>query len=104
MTVTRPNRVLVVTAERADDLVVGLDGDAELAVTETPRGDELGSQLADTDCVVAVHGGGVDAVDVLQRVRAYDPALPVVVVAAETGVASEAVAAGVSEFVPAGSP
>ncbi|WP_253736322.1 bacterio-opsin activator domain-containing protein [Halohasta salina] len=103
MTGTRPSRVLVITAGTADP-VDGLEADADLAVTLMPCGDELGSGLADTDCVVAVHGEGVDAVDVLKRVRGFDPDLPVVVVADDLTVASDAVAAGVSEFVPAGSP
>jgi len=96
--------VLVIEAGGTSDPLAGLEADGELAVTVTPRGDELGSRLSDTDCVVAVHGAGVDAVDVLQRVRAHDPELPVVVVAADLSVASDAVAAGVSEFVPAGTP
>ncbi|MFW5977756.1 MAG: bacterio-opsin activator domain-containing protein [Halohasta sp.] len=103
MTETRPHRVLVLTAGTVDPLVA-LEDDAEIALTEIHRGDELGSRLTDTDCVVAVHGRGVDAVDVLQRVRAREPELPVVVVADDATVAGDAVAAGVSEFVPAGTP
>ncbi|MFW6321498.1 MAG: bacterio-opsin activator domain-containing protein [Halohasta sp.] len=103
MTETRPHRVLVLTAGTVDPLVA-LEDDAEIALTEIHRGDELGSRLTDADCVVAVHGRGVDAVDVLQRVRAREPELPVVVVAADATVAGDAVAAGVSEFVPAGTP
>jgi len=104
MTGTRPHRVLVIEAGGTSDPLAGLEADGEIALTVASRSDEAGSQLADTDCVVAVHGEGVDAVAVLTQVREFDPELPVVVVAADLTVASDAVAAGVSEFVPAEGP
>jgi len=104
MTATRPHRVLVIDAGGTSAPLVGLETDAEIALTVAHSSSALRSKLADTDCVVAVHGEGVDAVDVLQRVRNRDPELPVAVVADDLSVASDAVAAGVSEFVPAGRP
>lgn len=104
MTTPQPNRVLVLAAGETGDLVVCLEADAVIDLTVASRSGALDSELTDTDCVVAVHGEGVDAVDVLQRVRARDPELPVVVVADDLTVASDAVATGVSEFVPSGSP
>ena len=100
MSVTQPERVLVIAAEDTDEPWMGPENERLLDRTVTSRSSEVVSKLPDTDCVVAVHGGGIDAVDVLERVRAFDPELPVVVVADETTVAGDAVAAGVSEFVP----
>ena len=99
---SQSGRVLVIAAEGSDEPWVGLE--TQFNLTVTTGGDGLVSTLTTTDCVVAVHGGGVDAVDVLQRVRAHDPEFPVVVVADDVTVAGDSVAAGVSEFVPAASP
>jgi len=99
---SQSGRVLVIAAEGSDEPWVSLE--TQFNLTVTTGGDGLVSALTTTDCVVAVHGGGVDAVDVLQRVRAHDPEFPVVVVADDVTVAGDAVAAGVSEFVPAASP
>ena len=104
MTPTESTHVLVIAAVATGGPVGGLETDAELGLTVTSRHEGFESRFADADCVVAVHGGGIDAVDVLQRVRARDSELPVVVVADDVTVASDAVAAGVTEFVPGGTP
>jgi len=104
MTVTQQQRVVVVSAAGTGGPVDALNDRDSIGLTVTTSSADLVARFPEVDCVVAVHGDGVDAVAVLKGVRASDPELPVVVVAAETTVASEAVAAGVSEFVPKDAP
>ena len=104
MTATPGARVLVVSAEGGAAPVAGLEDRAGISLTVASAGAEALAHLDDADCVVAVHGAGVDAVALLERVRASAPELPVVVVADDGTVASDAVAAGVSEFVPKSAP
>lgn len=53
------------------------------------------------DCVVVSHGRGIDGVAVLETVREHYPDLPVVLLAPNDGIiASRAVAADVSEYIP----
>ncbi|MFB6129982.1 MAG: bacterio-opsin activator domain-containing protein [Salinigranum sp.] len=65
-------------------------------------GDGIDCEVYDgVDCVVCDHRDGVDGVAILERVREIDPALPFVLLAPDDGViASRAVSAGVSEYVP----
>ncbi|MEF8808413.1 bacterio-opsin activator domain-containing protein [Natronomonas sp.] len=62
--------------------------------------------LADADCVVGTHGPGTDGFRAFERVRQVDGTVPFVLLAHdETGmVASRAVEAGVSGFVPVSAP
>ncbi|MFC6836912.1 bacterio-opsin activator domain-containing protein [Halomarina ordinaria] len=95
-------RVLAVSD--GDELLAALDRRTTLALTAVSEGSDALSRLDDADCVVLIDGGGVDAVALLERLRASIPALPVVVVADDGTVASDAVAAGVSEYVPKDAP
>ncbi len=53
------------------------------------------------DCVVCDHGGAIDGIGFLERVRERHPDLPFVLLAPEDGMlASRAVSAGVSGYVP----
>lgn len=53
------------------------------------------------DCVVIRHGTGVDGIAVLETIRERYPDLPVVLLGPDDGIlASQAIAANVSEFVP----
>jgi PAS domain S-box-containing protein len=67
--------------------------------------DEGLDRLGDADCVVSDHApAGLDGVAFLASVRAVDPLLPVVLAPANGSetVASKAVAAGVTDYVPVG--
>jgi PAS domain S-box-containing protein len=98
-----PVGLLLVSGGGTNATRATLDAQPEFAVSAVSPA-EVPSRLDAVDCVVAVHGDGVDGVDVLERVRAHRPELPVVLVAdADDGsVVSRAVAADVSEFVPTG--
>ncbi|WP_247731088.1 PAS domain S-box protein [Halovivax limisalsi] len=80
-----------------DDLHVERPADPEAAV-DAVRADPDG-----VDCVVTEYDlPGVTGIELLERVRAIEPGLPVVLVAADgsEAVASEAISAGVDDYVP----
>jgi len=85
---------------RAEAAAASLASADDLTVTAVTDGDAAAERADDVDCVVGVHGAGVDAVAALERLRDRRPQMPFVLVAEGAAVASRAVAADVSEFVP----
>jgi len=91
-------------ADRAADAAARLEAaDSRIATrTATAGGDALAVVDAGVDCVVSRWAmAGVDGVEFLEAVRASHPDLPFVLFAADAdeSVASDAVAAGVTEYV-----
>ncbi|MDR9381264.1 MAG: bacterio-opsin activator domain-containing protein [Natronomonas sp.] len=105
MTEAEPARVLFVAeGDDTDGRSAALAEEPRLSVSATADTEAALSRVSAVDCVVAVEGPSLDAVGLLEEVRTQRPDLPVVVVADDGTVASEAVAAGVSEFVPKTAP
>ena len=105
MTEAEPARVLFVAeGGDTDGRSAALAEEPWLSVSATTDTEAALSRVSTVDCVVAVEGPSLDAVGLLEGVRTQRPDLPVVVVADDGTVASEAVAAGVSEFVPKTAP
>ena len=77
-----------------------------LSVTTADGVPDAGDVGSGVDCVVATHDETTDGLAFLEAVRESAPSLPVVLLAEpdDGGVASRAVAADVSEFVPASDP
>jgi PAS domain S-box-containing protein len=92
--------VFVVSPDPADDSVAVLEEHRSLSVLAVTEPSVTAERIAESDCVVAVDGAGLDVLDVLEAVREHDDERPVVVVSDDESVASRAVAADVSEFVP----
>jgi PAS domain S-box-containing protein len=99
MSGTHRERVLVV-AGSDDGTAAALDAQASFSVFTVANIGGVLPRLEGTDCVVAVLGSGIDAIGVLETIRDHDPEVSVVVVADDETIASDAVAAGVDEFVP----
>lgn len=80
---------------------------ADAITVTTVRAPEgvLDRVMAGVDALVCRHGGAVDAIDLLRRIRARTAALPVVIIGPDDGrFAGRAVAAGVSAYVERSDP
>ena len=62
MTVTQQQRVVVVSAAGTGGPVDALNDRDSIGLTVTTSSADLVARFPDADCVVAVHGDGVDAV------------------------------------------
>jgi PAS domain S-box-containing protein len=104
MTDTPTRQVLFVTGrpERWREAQAALRDDGGFSLTVTDSVPVVGAIGADVDCVVGTHDEETDGLEFLERVRAARPALPFVLLASgdEGAVASRAVEADVSGFVP----
>ncbi|HET7322740.1 MAG TPA: PAS domain-containing protein, partial [Halococcus sp.] len=85
-----------------DEYRQALERFSDISVLVTTELEATLNHLAEgVDCVVVSHGGGIDGVAVLETVREHHPDLPVVLLAPDDGIiASRAVAADVSEYIP----
>ncbi len=101
-------RVLFVTdrPDRWQTARSALEARDDLSVTTADGVAGVDDVGADVDCVVATHDETTDGLAVLEAVREPAPSLPVVLLAEpdDGRVASRAVSADVSEFVPASDP
>ncbi len=93
-----PSRELAALAEAFES---ALRGDGEVSVVRDAA--ELSARIDDADLVLvnrALGDGARDGLEVLRDLRARDPLLPIVIVAAEGGIepAREAMKAGASDF------
>ena len=96
--------LLLVSSESPEQSVTLLENEPSFSLRTATVPRVPSGQLADVDCIVCIHGGSVDGVELLERVRDRRPGLPFVLVAEadEGALVSRAVASGVSEFVSLG--
>jgi PAS domain S-box-containing protein len=92
--------VLAVSPDARDDSITVLEEHQSFSVLAVTDPRVVPERIAESDCVVAVDGTGIDVLDVLEAVRERNEEHPVVAVSDDESVASRAVAADVSEFVP----
>ncbi|WP_423751110.1 PAS domain S-box protein [Salinirarus marinus] len=100
-------RVLYVSPDSvARGVTAAIEREYERATVEQVRPEKLTARVDDVDCVVSEHRPPeVDGIEVLRAVRRRAPDLPFVLFPSQGDetVAADAVAAGVSEYVPRGS-